>query len=168
MKRILAILAVVAAIFAVSSCDTALHDGSITLPVKVNENVVVGSDGVTTYTVTAKAGTWSKWDVTIVGMQGINGQEVTLVGQDLSTSDNGTTVSWDNNNGTMSQTVSNGTIHFVFYTNSYPSWNNNIAAWKIVKRNTWDSVVEGMSQTNIQISGTKDKDVVLVIDQLLY
>ncbi|MCA1950585.1 MAG: hypothetical protein LDL24_08430, partial [Treponema sp.] len=62
----------------------------------------------------------------------------------------------------------NGQIHFVFYTNAYPSWNGELAAWKIVKRNTWDSVVEGKTQTNIQVSGTKDKDVVLVIDQMLY
>ncbi len=168
MKKILYVLAAVALIFSAASCSNVLHDSAITLPIKVNETVTVGSDGVTAFTVSAKAGTMSKWDVTIVGLEGINGQEVTLVGQSLALSDGGSTVSWDNNNSNMSQTVSNGQIHYVFFTSDYPSWNNDLAAWKIVKRNTWDSVVEGKSQTNIQVSGTKDKDVVLVIDQMLY
>jgi hypothetical protein len=168
MKKILYVLAAVALVFSAASCGNLLHDNSITLPIKVNESPVVGSEGVTTFTVTAKAGTWSKWDVTIIGLDAINGQEVTLVGEGLALSDNGTTVSWDNNNASMSQTVTNGQIHYVFYSNSYPDWNGYLVAWKIVKRNTWDSVVEGKSQTNIQVANTKDKDVTLVIDQLLY
>lgn len=168
MKKILYVFAAIALTFFAVSCGDVLHDSAITLPIKVNETITVGQDGVTAFTVANKTGTMDKWDVTIVGLDAMNGQEVTLTGEALALQDGGTTVSWNNNDGSMSQTITNGTIHYVFYSGTYPTWNNELVAWKIVKRNTWDSVLEGKTQSNIQVSGTKGKDVTLVIDQMLY
>jgi hypothetical protein len=68
MKRILAILAVVAAIFAVSSCDTALHDGTYMYVTTVK---LTGLDKYTAFTYEGKTiiingpfNNWADWNTT--------------------------------------------------------------------------------------------------------
>ena len=60
MKRILAILAVVAAIFAVSSCDTALHDSPVYIGTLTITGAPTSADlgGGTSFKVTGSFGSW--------------------------------------------------------------------------------------------------------------
>ena len=162
MKKFITIVAVVAVLFSAMSCSTSMHDATLALPVKLALSPTAQPAGIT-ISMVEKTGTMMKFTFDIVGIAPLTGTKLTIVGADLALTDGGQTVNFDEKNEEFTKTVVDGEVSFVVYTSAKPDWNGDVPAFKIVKFGTWDGVVEGVGG-NIQITGSADKDVVIVID----